>query len=313
MGQEYFAINTHERQIIETMHGHAGIREIARVLHRSPSSIKREIDRNSRNGVYGHKTASRLAEERLRIPRRPHRLSDPVLRKEVEDRLGEDWSPEQIEHRRKLEGKSTVSHGAIRGHVSRHPNLAKHLRGVPAKRKECKSKHERIHGAVSISQRPASAGTREECGHWEGDTVRSAGGGKACVMTFLERKTRYLVASLLPAYKAVHLNAAAFAALYPLIRLSLTVDNGMEFGGFKTLCGQLGTAIYFAHPGCPWERGGNEHFNGLLRWYFPKGTDFSQVSEAELQAAVDALNDRPCKALGYRTPREVMAAEMARR
>lgn len=305
MERTYTHLNTTEREIIETKRENSTLAEIGKVLNRAPSTISREIHRNQeKTGVYRHKPASRRAEERLKTPRKPIKLRNDQLRGRVEECLQKEWSPEQIEGSLALKENLKISKSTIYHHIRGNQELEKYLRGSTAKRKRDK-KRDRIHGRVMISQRPEMVKGRTRQGDWEGDTVRSPMSSTACVATYVDVTTRFLLASKLPAYRAKDLNKAT-AKMFKGINLhTITVDNGMEFGGFKDLEKMLMTPIYFSHPGCPWERGSNENCNGLLRRYFPKGTDFADVSEEELQEIVDKLNDRPRKVLGYRTPREV--------
>lgn len=311
MERTFTHLNSNEREIIERMWPNSTYAEIGQVLNRSPSTICREINRNQEKAcVYRHKPATRRAEERLKIPRRPIMLKNGPLRTLVETHLEEEWSPEQIQGRLALNQGIFISKSTIYRHIRGNENLEKHLRGATAKRTRDK-KRERIHGRVMISQRPEVVEERSRQGDWEGDTVRSAMNSSACIATYVDRKSRFLLASKLPAYRAKDLNRLTLKLFKGMLLHTITVDNGMEFGSFKVLEKRLGIPIYFSHPGCPWERGSNENCNGLLRRYFPKGTDFAGVSEEELQEIVDQLNDRPRKVLGYRTPREVYT-EMTR-
>jgi len=311
MERTYSHLNSTEREIIERMWPKSTCAEIALVLNRSPSTICREIKRNQEKPcVYRHKPATRRAEERLKIPRRPIMLKNGYLRILVEKLLAKEWSPEQIQGRLALNKGIFISKATIYRHVRGNEALEKHLRGATAKRTRDK-KRERIHGRAMISQRPEVVEERSRQGDWEGDTVRSTMSSTACVATYVDRASRFLLASKLSAYRAKELNKSTLKLFKGMALHTITVDNGMEFGSFKVLEKKLGTPIYFSHPGCPWERGSNENCNGLLRRYFPKGTDFAEVSEEELQEIVCQLNDRPRKVLGYRTPREVYT-EMAR-
>jgi len=159
-----------------------------------------------------------------------------------------------------------------------------------------------------IDLRPLIVDLKLRFGDWEADTVRGPMSSSACVMTLVDRRSGYLIARLLPDYSADSLNAAAIEALQGFPVHTITVDNGMEFAKFPVLEKELNTQVYFAHAHCPWERGSNENTNGLLRQYFPKGTDFSTISPLQLERAVALLNSRPRKTRRFRTPEEVMAA-----
>lgn len=161
---------------------------------------------------------------------------------------------------------------------------------------------------MSISQRPPIVETRERFGDWEGDTLE---GKRGCghLATHVERKSRFLVAAKLVDKKAVTMTQATTASFWRLpkvIRQTLTVDNGKEFSQFKELEGKTGLTVYFADPYSARQRGTNENTNGILRHYYPKGLDFTTISDEELELVVKTINNRPRKCLDYRTPAEVM-------
>jgi IS30 family transposase len=164
-----------------------------------------------------------------------------------------------------------------------------------------------IPGRVSIKERPGEVAARSRFGDWEGDLVVGRK-GRGAIATHVERKSRYLMATLLPDRKADSFNTSAipvYQSLPTVLCQTLTLDNGKEFSQFKDLESKTGLSVYFADPYAAWQRGTNENTNGLLRFYFPKGTSFKRISAKTLQRAVDRLNNRPRKCLGYRTPQEV--------
>jgi len=165
-----------------------------------------------------------------------------------------------------------------------------------------------IAGRVSISERPAIVEQRSRFGDWEGDTVYG-GRTRDCLLTQVERKSRYLIAAKISDRRAstvARCHIEHFGALPVSWRQTLTLDNGTEFSAFKQVEQHTGLSVFFADPDCAWQRGSNENSNGLLRRYFPKGTDFSQVSDEQLAAVIENLNNRPRKCLGYLTPHEVV-------
>lgn len=170
----------------------------------------------------------------------------------------------------------------------------------------------RFKGRVSLTQRPAVVARRERFGDWEGDTVVGRG-HSAAVATHVERKSRFLLAATVPRRTATAVTQATrrmFRSLPPPLLQTLTVDNGSEWGAFQDLQRVLQLRVYFAAPYAAWERGTNENTNGLLRDYFPKPTNFSDVRPAQLAKAVRALKNRPRKCLAYRTPAEVLRARL---
>jgi IS30 family transposase len=161
---------------------------------------------------------------------------------------------------------------------------------------------------VSIDLRPSVVTTRERFGDWEGDTVEG-GKGTGHLATHVERKCRYLIAAKLTDKKALTMTAqsiALFRRMPRRFRRTLTLDNGKEFSRFKEIEAKTGLSVYFADPYAAWQRGTNENTNGLLRYYFPRGTDFSSISEKEIALVVKRLNNRPRKCLSYQTPYEVL-------
>ena len=165
-----------------------------------------------------------------------------------------------------------------------------------------------IPGRVSIGKRAQIVAKRRRFGDWEGDTVYGAK-TRACLLTQVERKSRYLIAHKVADRRASSVaqrKIEQFARLPKAWRRTLTLDNGKEFAAFRQVEHATGLRIYFADPYSAWQRGANENTNGLLRRYFPKGTDFSIVSDETLAAVVHALNNRPRKCLGYHTPHEVV-------
>jgi len=285
--------------------------EMAHRLGRSRSSVSRELKRNSsQDGSYSAFEAEKKYRQRRECCVRKRRLDDAELNKLVREKLLAYWSPEQIDGRLKREtGKVQISFATIYRaiHCGRLDIPRKCLRR--GGRKPSPHKEEtrgRLHGQKSIHDRPRAADTRSQYGHWEGDTVRGAQ-GKGAAATFVDRRSGFLVAALMPDRKAKTLTeavCAAFSAFPKSLLRSFTVDNGNEFFGYLDVEKRLNTGVYFADPYCSWQRGLNENTNGLLRQYFPKKCDFLAVSPQDFQAVVDSLNSRPRKRLGFRSPAE---------
>ena len=299
------------------------LREIGRRLGRHHASIGREIRRNrptyADDAVYWYDAAEYYAKERrhrARHRRRHHeRLLDYVMSK-----LCLDWSPEAIAGRLKVDYPDDIamriSHETIYRWIyvdSRNKGtLHRHLRRRHKYRRRQKrygSGRRFIPGRVSIDLRPPVVATRERFGDWEGDTVEG-GKGTGHLATHVERKSRYLIAAKLTDKKASTMtrqSIALFTRMPRRLRATLTVDNGKEFSQFKEIEAKTGLSVYFADPYAAWQRGTNENTNGLLRFYFPKGTDFRNVSEKEVAHVVKRLNNRPRKCLNYQTPQEVFS------
>lgn len=284
---------------------------IAALLGRSSSCISREVNRNLVDGGYRAAAAGQLARQRRRDKAR--RRIDQAVCGFVEALLELDWSPEQISSWLAHNMDVLVSHEWIYLHVyrdrARGGRLHTHLRTGRGRRKPRRGGglRGRITGAVSIHDRPAVVDRRSRFGDWEADTLegRKGSGGLA---TLVERRSGALAAAKLPDGSADEMAYACIGLLSDCPRRvrTITADNGSEFHGHAEIAGALGARFYFADKHSPWQRGCNENANGLLRQYFPKGCDFRKVGQTEIDRAVDRLNNRPRKRLGWKTPHQVL-------
>ena len=297
------------------------VREIARRLNRHHSTVSRELQRNGPRyvGVYWAVGAQHRAEQRRQRARHQRRGSNAALCQYVMQRLQAHWSPETIEGRLTLDfpadASMRLSHEAIyrwlyldakAGGQLYHCLRWQHKRR--RKQRRYGSLHGLIPGRVSIGQRPAAVDRRSRFGDWEGDTVYGRH-SRDCLLTQVERKSRYLIAGKIADRRAstvAERHIQYFSSVPPAWRRTLTLDNGKEFAQFSHVEQASRVRVFFADPYCAWQRGLNENTNGLLRRYFPKGTDFSEVSHEHLAVVVDNLNNRPRKCLGYRTSTEVV-------
>lgn len=311
------------------------MREIAREIGVSHTTVSREVRRHrGPDGRYRARRAQREAEESARRPR-PRRVeSSPRLRAWVVARLAERWSPRQVSARLVEEfpgdEEMRLSHEAIyqalyvqgRGSLRQELRVELALRSGRGRRRPRSRLPERRGGrpwveGCEISLRPAEAADRAVPGHWEGDLV--VGPGTACLVTLVERRTRFLVARRLDARDSgtvVDLLAGMVAEVPAGIRSALCStlawDQGAEMARAAEFTAATGFRVYFCDPRSPWQRGTNENTNGLLRQYFPKGTDFSLVTDGQVREAQDQLNGRPRETLGWRTPAEAIAEELAK-
>ena len=298
------------------------LRVIAARLGRHPATVGREIARNSSRGRYRAVTAQAQAEFRARRPKTARLAGNRELREWVQARLKQCWSPEQISVtlRREFPGDSEmrVSHEAIyqaiyvQGRGALRRELAASLRTGRALRKPRRKEDERrgrIPDMVNISERPAEAADRAVPGHWEGDLI--IGSRSSAIGTLVERTTRFTLLLHLPArHDAAAVAEAmseAMSGLPAALRRSLAWDQGREMAARRQVSVDTGLAVYFCDPHSPWQRGSNENTNGLLRQYFPKGTDLRRHGRADLDAVAAELNARPRKTLGWRTPAEALA------
>ena len=303
------------------------LRQIAKVLQRSPSTISREIARNGGKQHYRATQADQAAWERSRRPKACRLAQHGKLRRSVANKLTLDWSPEQISGWLKCKYPDDetlrVSHETIyksifvqtRGVLKKE--LQKHLRTQRAFRQ---SRGSSLRGAgrgqivdgVSIADRPPEIEDRAVPGHWEGDLI--AGFSASYIATLVERQSRF---TMLVKVNGKDTNSVVTALskqvrkLPTQLRQSLTWDRGMELAEHKTFTLATDTQVYFCDPRSPWQRGTNENTNRLLRQYFPKGTDLSVYSQAELNKVARKLNQRPRKTLGYETPADKLQASVA--
>lgn len=318
----YHHFTTEERYVIAHM-AMAGfsLREIGRRIGRHHMSISREITRNrptyADDAVYWYDAGESYAKERRHKARHQRRHHERLLTY-VMIRLKEDWSPEAISGRLKRDfpedAAMRISPETIYCWIykdSRNKgNLHCHLRRRHKYRRRQKrygSGRRFIPGRVPIHERPSIVTERARFGDWE-DDIMEGGKGAGGLMTHVERKSRYLIAAKLPDKKSMSMNLESighFRKVPKILRHTLTVDNGKEFSQFKDIEKKTGLTVYFADPYAAWQRGTNENTNGLLRFYFPKGTDFRPISKKEVAAVVEKLNNRPRKCLNYQTPYEV--------
>ncbi len=316
--QHYHQLSGSERDLIALCRGRGwGVKRIAKILHRSHSSIIRELHRNcflGKHYVAIHAQGKSISRKSL-ANSHPKIASIKWLDKYIRLKLQLSWSPEQIAGRLKLKsGKSVICHETIYNYIYQESNLrdglAEYLTRHHKKRRKWAGR--RVHRGqitkrVSIHNRAKFILKRKQFGHWEDDTVESRG-HKDGVHTAIERKTRFYLVKKVDKIDSISAFAAQrqiFSSLPILARRSVTMDNGRENHLHFQLKDELGIKTYFADPYSSWQRGSNENANGLLRRYFPKGTNFAQVSQEEINEAVREINSKPRKCLGYNTSQEV--------
>jgi IS30 family transposase len=315
------ALTLSEREEIsrDVVAGHS-IRAIAGLLGRSPSTVSREIQRNGGRDRYRASQADQAAWDRAQRPKPCKLVINLGLARIVAQKLRRVWSPEQIAGWLKStypdDESNQVSHETIyrslfiqaRGALKKE--LLQHLRRKRAMRR---SRHKSLKDAglgqitntVSIRERPASVEDRAVPGHWEGDLL--AGSNNSHIATLVERHTRYLMLAKVPSKDTETVINALIKQAHKLPRelyKSLTWDRGKEMADHQRFTLATDIQVYFCDPQSPWQRGSNENTNGLLRQYFPKGTDLSVHSQARLNAVARQMNERPRKTLGYQTPAE---------
>jgi IS30 family transposase len=298
------------------------VRTIAARLGRSPSTVSREISRHSgKDGSYRASTAHTRAHERASRPKPAKLVTNVALAERVQQDLQKKYSPEQIAGRLRADhpedpemwvSTETIyqslyvqSRGALRRDLARCLRTGRALR-VP-NRQGAQRKNRVLHDMINISERPGEAADRAVPGHWEGDLIIGKANASA-IGTLIERTSGYTMLVHLPnGYKPEQVRDALtekIKALPEVLRASLTWDQGVEMRDWKSVSIDADIDIYFCDPHSPWQRATNENTNGLLRQYFPKGTDLSVHSAADLDWVAAELNDRPRKRLAFRKPIE---------
>jgi len=291
-------------------------KEIALLLGRSPSTISRELRRNSGLRGYRPKQAQRLSQTRRKEAHKAVKLTD-VIRASVETLIRQELSPQQVvdylSRHRGLSLHHETVYQLIYADKAMGGNLYTHLRIASKpyrKRYGCYDRRGKIKNRISIDERPAAVDSCERIGDWEGDTIIGKG-RKGALLTMVERKTLYTVVVLLRGKHADELSQAAVKTMKPFKDRvkTITLDNGLEFAKHDIISKGLNADIYFAHPYASWERGINENTNGLIRQYFPKGTDFNDISEEQIEYVMNRLNNRPRATRGGRSPNELFMGQ----
>jgi len=302
------------------------LRGIAARLGRAASSVSREVRANGGRRRYRAYLGEARAARRVRRPRSTKLARDPRLRHAVEELLAARWSPQQVaarlRHDHPNEPERWVSHETIyqalyvQGRGALRAELTRCLRRGQTRRRPLG--HFRPVGSmrdmILLSERPAEADDRAVPGHWEGDLIAGTH-NRSAIGTLVERQTRFVILFALPAgHLASHVRAALAEQIVRLpeqLRRSLTWDRGREMAQHVAFTVETGLPVYFCDPHSPWQRGSNENTNGLLRQYFPKGTDLSVHSQAHLDDVARELNGRPRQTLGWMKPSEALAKIVA--
>ena len=315
-------------EISRGLAGGESLRTIAARLKRAPSTVSREVGVNGGRHHYRAVLAERAARRRARRPKPAKLACDRRLRRVVEARLAEWWSPQQISSWLAStypdEAEMRVSHETIymslfvQGRGALRKELTACLRtGRAMRRPRARTKggfgQGQIVGKVMISERPAEVADRAVPGHWEGDLLM--GRRMTAIATLVERRTRYVMLLRLPAGNTAESVRTAIArrivTLPAQLRRSLTWDQGKEMAEHARFSVDTGVAVYFCDPKSPWQRGTNENTNGLLRQYLPKTTDMSTLTQRELDRIARSLNRRPRQTLEWRSPCEAFNEAVA--
>ena len=298
-------------------------REIAAILERSPSTISREVNRNRAKYKpknkpdnpfwYNHWRAQNLYTRRRRAKQYFALQPDSAAWNFVIDRLKVHWSPEMICERWNLFSSASAHQRLCVSTLYRYikrlklPNIAPktHLRRRGKRFCTRNANYNSIQPERIIPQWNDTIQKRLRIGDWEGDTVYGAV-GKGLLVTLVDRRSRFLCAALIRCRSAGETRKAIVRCLKSLPVYSISLDNGSEFSEFRLLQKQLHAEVYFAEPHKPWQRGTNVNTNDILRYYFPKGYNFHELSDEDLQKVVREINNKPRKCLGWKTPAEVL-------
>jgi len=286
--------------------------DIAKLLKRSPATISREIKRNTGKRGYRPKQANDQATMRRLTAEKSIKLTNEI-KQDIVKLIKQELSPEQVCDYLITHGKTKLHHETIYRMLLQDKcdggTLYKHLRHLHKSHRKRYGSYERrgrIKNAVSIEQRPELVNTRSRIGDWEGDTVIGKN-KKSAIYTLVERKSLYTIIVKLNGKNATELADKTIKALEPISNKihTITYDNGLEFAEHERMAKALDADIYFAHPYSSWERGINENTNGLIRQYFPKGTDFNKVTDSQIEFVMKRLNTRPRKTRGGKQPVEL--------
>ena len=296
------------------------LRMIAARLGRAPSTISREVNRNGGLRHYRASRADQAAWDRAQRPKPCKLASEPALSRIVANKLRSHWSPEQIagwlkrtypEHENRQVSHETIYKSLfIQARGALKKELQQQLRSPRAIRRSRHASQKgggrgQIKDMVSIRERPAAVEDRAVPGHWEGDLL--VGSNQSYIATLVERHTRYVMLAKISGRDTETVITALIRQAHKLpseLYKSLTWDRGKEMHDHKRFTLATDIKVYFCDPQSPWQRGSNENTNGLLRQYFPKGTDLSVHSQVKLNAVARQLNERPRKTLGFETPAE---------
>ena len=286
--------------------------EIAVFIGVNKSTISRELRRNQGQRGYRPKQAHQFSQQRRRETI-SKRISTETWT-QIDEKLQQDWSPEQISGWLKKNTDTAVSHEWIYQHIyldkRNGGDLHKHLRCQKKRRKRAGDYDRRgkIPNQVSIEERPEIVEKRERIGDWEADTIIGAG-KQGAVVTLVERKSRFTLLKQVTRRTALAVEDAILDLLapYQAATHTITFDNGKEFANHQAIAQKLQANVFFAHPYSSWERGTNENTNGFIRQYLPKGSDFSSITDDQISFIKERLNDRPRKCLDFLAPAMVFS------
>ena len=286
--------------------------KISKRLEVHKSTVSREIKRNSGLRGYRPKQAQNKYEKRKSLAKKRVKMNT-YYRFIIAEKIRQEWRPEQISGYFKLNGIANISHQSIYSLIEadrkKGRKLYRHLRHSRKKRKKTYGSSDfrgQIKNRISIDERPKIVDEKSRIGNWEVDTIVGKN-HKGIIVTAVERKSKYIIASQIPDKSAEVVTNALISSLGKCKNkvITITGDNGKEFAYHEKIAKNLEAKFFFAHPYCSWERGLNENSNGLIRQYYPKKTDLRGIDKNLLSSVLEKINTRPRKTLGYATPKEV--------
>lgn len=286
-------------------------KDIAEKIGKPGSTLSRELQRNGGRENYDPEQAHQRATRLRQTAQKAIKMSFTVIQW-IESKIRIEWRPEQIAAKSYEALGVSISHERIYQHIwqdKRHGGtLYKHLAQSGKRRKKYGSKDKRgqLVNRVSIEERPKVVDEKSRLGDWEIDTVIGKN-HQGALVTIVERKSKFTLIKKVDSKHAEGVTSATINLLKPYSdkAFTITADNGKEFAGHETIAKELDVQVYFAHPYSSWERGVNENTNGLIRQYFPKGSSFEAITDADVERVMERLNHRPRKTLNYKTPFEV--------
>lgn len=311
--QKYGQLTEHKRYQICALKkaGHHQV-EIAQIVQVHPSTICRELKRNTGLRGYRPKQAQMKTTQRRQDAKKYIKMT-PHLKRMINYKLRHEWSPEQITGWLRDTDLTSVSHQRIYDHIREDRRcggtLHKHLRQSNKKRRKrygYQDSRGQIKERVSIDDRPQIVDRKSRFGDWEIDTIIGKN-HQGVLISIVERRSRYTLIAKAHSKQAEEVSNKTIDLLHPVQDLvhTITADNGKEFASHKQISMSLNAGVYFAHPYHSWERGLNENTNGLIRQYFPKGSDLKWLTKQQIKKVQDRLNHRPRKCLGFKTPEQV--------
>ena len=316
---KYHRLTQEERyQIYALLKEGLSMSAIAKNIGKDKSTISRELKRNKGQRGYRPKQAHAFAKERVRLKIKSRYLQEEQI-KYIKEKIELKWSPQQISGRMKIDGLSPVSHETIYRYILRDKDSGgklylnlRHKHKRYKKRYGSSDRRGEIPNKTSIEERPSIVEEKKRIGDFEIDLMIGRD-HKQALVTMVDRKSKFTLIKKIPRKQSSLVEVALIEMLLPLKQWvhTITTDNGKEFAAHESIAKRLDADFYFCHPYASWERGLNENTNGLIRQFFPKGSEFTNITQTQVLKVQNNLNHRPRKSLSYKTPAEVFYATIS--